>query len=51
MQVSLLYFPDEHKLAVYLPYFLPVLLPLARGLVAEVKAWKQSKNAQNTKDE
>jgi len=49
--VSLLYFPDEHKLAVYLPYFLPVLMPLARGLVAEVKAWKQSKLAQNTKDD
>ena len=26
--LSLLYFPDDHKMAVYIPYFVPVLLPV-----------------------
>ncbi|KAJ3075899.1 hypothetical protein HDU99_001450, partial [Rhizoclosmatium hyalinum] len=33
--VSLLYFPDEHKLAVYLPLFLPVGVPLLQTIAAE----------------
>ena len=36
-QVAMLYFPDEHKLAVYMPYFLPVLLPFFQGLFGEIK--------------
>jgi len=30
-------FPLQHKLAVYLPFFLPVSLPLIVGLLKEVK--------------
>ncbi|KAJ1959681.1 GPI transamidase component [Dipsacomyces acuminosporus] len=39
--VSLLYFPDQHKYAIYLPFFLPVAIPLLhaiRKIVKEAKA-------------
>ena len=35
--LSLLYFPDDHKMAVYIPYFVPVLLPLLVGVLREGK--------------
>jgi phosphatidylinositol glycan class S len=38
--VSLLYFPDEHKFAVFMPFFVPVLVPLVWALVAEFKAYR-----------
>lgn len=37
--VGQLYFPDEHKVAVYLPLLGPVGVPLVMGLLNEVKAW------------
>ncbi|KAK5659224.1 hypothetical protein OQA88_1315 [Cercophora sp. LCS_1] len=37
--VGQLYFPDEHKLAVYLPLLGPVGVPLLMGLLNEIKAW------------
>ena len=37
--VGQLYFPDEHKIAVYLPLLGPVGVPLVMGLIAEVKMW------------
>ncbi|KAI1109122.1 phosphatidylinositol-glycan biosynthesis class S protein [Nemania sp. NC0429] len=37
--VGQLYFPDEHKVAVYLPLLGPVGVPLVLGLVTELKAW------------
>ncbi|KAJ1732956.1 GPI transamidase component [Coemansia biformis] len=30
--VSMLYFPDQHKLAIYMPYFLPVTIPLLAAI-------------------
>ncbi|KAI8944222.1 phosphatidylinositol-glycan biosynthesis class S protein [Xylaria longipes] len=38
--VGQLYFPDEHKVAVYLPLLGPVGVPLIMGLLTELKAWK-----------
>ncbi|PKK52985.1 hypothetical protein CI102_2720 [Trichoderma harzianum] len=35
--VGQLYFPDEHKIAVYLPLLGPVFVPLIMGLINEVK--------------
>ena len=35
--ISLLYFPAEYKLAVYIPLFLPTLFPLFTGLMWDVK--------------
>lgn len=37
--VGQLYFPDEHKVAVYLPLLGPVGVPLVMGLVNEIKRW------------
>ncbi|KAI0473358.1 phosphatidylinositol-glycan biosynthesis class S protein [Xylariaceae sp. FL0804] len=38
--VGQLYFPDEHKVAVYLPLLGPVGVPLVMGLLNELKNWK-----------
>lgn len=38
--LAMLYFPDEHKYAVYTPLFGPVLVPLAAAAVRVVRAWK-----------
>ncbi|KAI1363908.1 phosphatidylinositol-glycan biosynthesis class S protein [Xylaria arbuscula] len=38
--VGQLYFPDEHKVAVYLPLLGPVGVPLVMGLITEIKNWK-----------
>ncbi|KAH9226417.1 hypothetical protein K456DRAFT_1730963 [Colletotrichum gloeosporioides 23] len=39
--VGQLYFPDEHKIAVYLPLLGPVGVPLIMGLLNEIKAWRK----------
>ncbi|KAI0440786.1 phosphatidylinositol-glycan biosynthesis class S protein [Xylaria telfairii] len=41
--VGQLYFPDEHKVAVYLPLLGPVGVPLVMGLLTEIKAWQARK--------
>jgi Phosphatidylinositol-glycan biosynthesis class S protein len=42
--VSMLYFPDEHKYAIYTPLFGPLALPLVMALLKELqgifKRWK-----------
>merc|ERR1712194_121539 len=38
--VSYLYFPEEHKIAVWAPYFVPVVLPLLQRLFMEFKVWR-----------
>ncbi|KAG0304494.1 hypothetical protein BGZ98_005455 [Dissophora globulifera] len=43
--VSMLYFPDEHKYAIYMPLFVPISVPLLMGLLREVKKWKEAKKA------
>jgi GPI-anchor transamidase subunit S len=42
--VPLLYFPDEHKLAIYMPFFVPIALPLLRALWTEIKANKDGRS-------
>ncbi|KAM0551872.1 hypothetical protein ACHAPJ_008208 [Fusarium lateritium] len=37
--VGQLYFPDEHKIAVYLPLLGPVGVPLVMGLLNELRGW------------
>jgi phosphatidylinositol glycan class S len=39
--VGQVYFPDEHKIAVYLPLLGQMGVPLVMGVVKEVKAWKK----------
>ncbi|KAJ3401941.1 hypothetical protein HDU80_005556 [Chytriomyces hyalinus] len=49
--VSLLYFPNEHKFAVYMPLFLPVGVPLVGTLVQEIKKRLQKRREGKTKTE
>ena len=48
--VSMLYFPDEHKYAIYSPLFGPLALPLVIALLKElhgmVKEWKSTRSPQ-----
>lgn len=47
--MGLLYFPDEHKFAVYTPLFAPVAVPLIIGLLKElVSRRKRGKAAEHT---
>ncbi|KAI7905670.1 phosphatidylinositol-glycan biosynthesis class S protein [Cokeromyces recurvatus] len=39
--VSMLYFPDEHKYAIYMPLFVPISVPLIMALLKEIKKMKQ----------
>ncbi|KYK57647.1 hypothetical protein DCS_04659 [Drechmeria coniospora] len=41
--VGQLFFPDEHKVAVYLPLLGPVGVPLVLGLIAEIRNWIRSR--------
>jgi phosphatidylinositol glycan class S len=43
--VSMLYFPDEHKYAIYMPLFVPVSVPLVMVALRELKRWKEAKKA------
>lgn len=43
--VSMLYFPDEHKYAIYMPLFVPISVPLVMALLRELKRIKESKRA------
>lgn len=39
--VSMLYFPDEHKYAIYMPLFVPTSVPLIAALIKEIKKLKK----------
>ena len=39
--VGQVYFPDEHKIAVYIPLLGPVGVPLVMSAFKEVKAWRK----------
>ncbi|KAF2421036.1 hypothetical protein EJ08DRAFT_653604 [Tothia fuscella] len=41
--VGQVYFPDEHKVAVYLPLLGPVAVPLVMAVVKEFKLWRKSR--------
>jgi phosphatidylinositol glycan class S len=43
--VGQVYFPDEHKVAVYLPLLGPIGVPLVMGVIKEVKAWRKRRRA------
>lgn len=38
--VPLMYFPDEHKYAVYMPFFVPAAVPLLSAIYRELTALK-----------
>lgn len=41
--VSMLYFPDEHKYAIYMPLFVPVAIPVLMALVNEARKRRKIK--------
>lgn len=41
-----LYFPDEHKYAIYVPMFLPILVPILTGIYGEFREWRHGKKKQ-----
>lgn len=43
--VSMLYFPDEHKYAIYMPLFVPISVPLIMALLKQIKSLKQQGKA------
>ncbi|KAI8981885.1 phosphatidylinositol-glycan biosynthesis class S protein [Mycotypha africana] len=47
--VSMLYFPDEHKYAIYMPLFVPISVPLLMALLKELKKYKEQRK-QSSKD-
>ncbi|GAA6024414.1 hypothetical protein JCM8202_004705 [Rhodotorula sphaerocarpa] len=49
--MALLYFPDEHKYAVYTPLFGPVAVPLVLALVKEVKEWRAERKRRKAREE
>ncbi|KAG2179107.1 hypothetical protein INT43_001957 [Umbelopsis isabellina] len=49
--VSMLYFPDEHKYAIYMPLFVPVSVPMIMAVVKEFKeARRRRKEAKSKTD-
>ncbi|WVW79431.1 hypothetical protein I302_101400 [Kwoniella bestiolae CBS 10118] len=48
--MGLLYFPDEHKFAVYTPLFAPIAVPLLLGLIKEFVAWRKRRSGKATKE-
>jgi GPI-anchor transamidase subunit S len=49
--VSMLYFPDEHKYAIYTPLFGPLALPLVMALLKELQAiWRGWKTGRLKRD-
>ncbi|KAI8075117.1 phosphatidylinositol-glycan biosynthesis class S protein [Gongronella butleri] len=49
--VSMLYFPDEHKYAIYMPLFVPISVPLVMVLIKTLKKYKAERAAAKTKTE
>lgn len=49
--MGLLYFPDQHKFAVYAPLFAPIGVSLLAGLLKELKAWRARKKAAKAQNE
>ena len=43
--LELLYFPDDQKYAIYIPYFLPVGFPVLLSLKSLIKFVKESRKA------
>ncbi|CAG8467974.1 2534_t:CDS:2 [Funneliformis mosseae] len=42
--VSMLYFPDEHKYAIYMPLFVPISVPLIVALFREIRSFRERRN-------
>lgn len=43
--LALLYFPAEHKYAVYTPLFASAIIPLVAAAIRELRAWNTQRRA------
>eukprot|EP00898_Chlorokybus_atmophyticus_P008769 jgi/Chlat1/8894/Chrsp92S08206 len=43
--MAMLYFPSEHKLAIYTPFFVPAAVPILAGIVRELKRRRAKRKA------
>lgn len=43
--LAMLYFPAEHKYAVYTPLFASAIIPLAVAALREIMAWRRERKA------
>lgn len=43
--VGQVYFPDEHKVAVYVPLLGPMAVPLVMAAIKEIRGWRQARKA------
>jgi phosphatidylinositol glycan class S len=48
--LALLYFPAEHKYAVYTPLFASTVIPLIIAALKEIVAWKKERRVSVVKD-
>jgi len=48
--LAMLYFPVEHKYAVYTPLFAPVSVPLLVATIKEIRAWRQERRKKSGGD-
>ncbi|KAK3674841.1 GPI transamidase component [Recurvomyces mirabilis] len=46
--VGQVYFPDEHKVAVYVPLLGPMAVPLIMAAIKEIRTWRQRRKAKTT---
>lgn len=49
--LALLYFPAEHKYAVYMPLFASIAVPMAIAVAKEVIAWRKECRAKRSAKE
>ncbi|ORX39337.1 phosphatidylinositol-glycan biosynthesis class S protein [Kockovaella imperatae] len=49
--MGLLYFPDEHKFAVYTPLFAPIAVPMIVAILRELLAWRKRRKTQKSQKE
>jgi len=49
--LAMLYFPEEHSFAIYVPLFVPVSVPVLMGLVNEFKRRRAKKAAKKPKQD
>merc|ERR1712000_48025 len=49
--LAMLYYPDEHNLAIYLSFFLPISLPFLSSWWNEFKRWRNKNKSKNEKSQ
>ena len=48
--LAMLYFPVEHKYAVYTPLFAPVSVPILVATIKEFQAWRKERKRKSAQD-